>query len=472
MCLLRHGLDLPATTDCREGAELNQSDETDSGLSWSVIYSGVLMDAPGRFERWTEAVRYVGRGVWELLVTGTDWAGGHDTTLEREVLTAPQLVEWVTNADEEYQGADDGECVVGESGNGDEPLDVDEADDCGPDKPPDRQLGSRGLELLELAALVGDQECVSLLQRWRAREWPAPPPPPQVLAVVGVERRGVWIRVYHDVYRVETDQGPAFAYPPAGNRSRVVLCNKSSTDAGVVVVLPPEIVEAMKDLRSALEALSPKRASVDASTTVNAARASGLGDTSSHSGAEKSLAAMSLEAINDDYQYDDVDSDSDSDSENDSDGDSDHSQCPHCGSTDDCKHHLATFCMSNGEAVGGLLYTRIEEVSARIEQIARGTGKLTVGASEILGFRDLMDGVRAAIDEGADDADVTADLQSCQAKVIVELLRENSLVETSEYTVDESSGTWRYVTLYALDPDGVVAWLLAVLRDAASDAKP
>lgn len=291
--------------------------------------------------------------------TRTNWADASEPTREVEVFTTADLVAWVTNADEEHDAGADGGCGTAENSASDDQTDVDEADDCGSGKPPERQLGIRGSELFDLAASAGDKECLSLLRRWRAREWSALPPPPQ------------------------------------------------------------------------------------------------------------GLAAASLEEIDDDDREDD-------DCDEQDDGD-DQSPCPHCGSMDDCKHHLVTFGTIDGEAMGGLLCEQIEDVSDRLKQIVRGSGRLAVGASEIFSFRHLRDLVQAAIDEGDDDrsedGDGIADLQSCQAEVIIELLRENSLVETFEYTIDEASGTWPYVTAYALDPDGVIAWLMATLRDAASDAK-
>ena len=39
------------------------------------------------------------------------------------------------------------------------------------------------------------------------------------LNIKGVTRRGVWIRIYHTVFDVDTNLGPAFLYPPGADRA-------------------------------------------------------------------------------------------------------------------------------------------------------------------------------------------------------------------------------------------------------------
>jgi len=78
----------------------------------------------------------------------------------------------------------------------------------------------------------------------------------RILAIKGITRRGVWISVYHQVYDVESNLGPAFLYPPDGDRAaKLILKTESSVSEGRVVKVPKVFMEKINALRPSLETL-------------------------------------------------------------------------------------------------------------------------------------------------------------------------------------------------------------------------
>ena len=71
----------------------------------------------------------------------------------------------------------------------------------------------------------------------------AQPPMLTMLEVRGVTRRGIWIRIYHSVYVIETTLGSAYLYPPQEDgAAKLVLKTESSISPGHLVKLSEEVL--------------------------------------------------------------------------------------------------------------------------------------------------------------------------------------------------------------------------------------
>lgn len=204
------------------------------------LYHGELTDAPGRCESWNDYLTYLGRGRWELLAEGTDFSGICDIEPVKQLMSTRALIDWVMDRDAELEETST-------------PKNEDDGD--GEEESPQRSLGLYGWRLYEIAQLEEASYCVTCLERWMAGTWP-PQRAVRVLDIKGVTRRGVWIRIYHRVFDVDTNLGPAFLYPPAPDRrAQLVLKSESSMSQGRVVRVTRKLMAKIEALMPALEAL-------------------------------------------------------------------------------------------------------------------------------------------------------------------------------------------------------------------------
>jgi hypothetical protein len=178
---------------------------------YHFLHEGHLDDAPGRDESWTEYVAYLGRGQWALKIVGTDLSGYHHHPYPVEYLGTRRMIRWTLDRD-----ALDRETPLSKSAMS---LGADE-DHPDVKKP----LFGRTQRLYRVAKTVDATLCVRLLDQWVAGTWPKPPPRPLILAVHGVHALGIWRGVYHATFKVDTNLGPGFLYPPDDQgRARLVL---------------------------------------------------------------------------------------------------------------------------------------------------------------------------------------------------------------------------------------------------------
>ena len=208
-----------------------------------ILFEGDLSDAPGRAESWTESVRYLGRGAWELLSKGTGFSGGERNVVFRERLSTRGMVDWVRARDVEDTDVAT-TCTVNEAAD-------DESEGSGV------LLGPRTARLLEIAEIVGAGHCCRCLRGLAAGTWPPEPKAPVIQQVTGVALRSVWIRVSHPVFTVLTSGGPAFLYPPSRDgRAQLVLTSSSSTDRGLTIQLSKKWLFALEPWKDDLAQLA------------------------------------------------------------------------------------------------------------------------------------------------------------------------------------------------------------------------
>lgn len=204
------------------------------------FFHGELTDAPGRNESWDHYLRYRGNGRWDLITESTDFSGMEDLPESREVMSTRQLIQWAIERDSESEEA----CQ--RSGGASDYDDVDGYQ---------KSLGPYGDRLREIAIDVGATYCVKCLDGWAAGTWPTMPNL-RVLRVVGVTRRGVWIRIYHDVYKVVTTRGAAYMYPPdQDGHAKVVLETEGSMSPGRKIKLNRNILQQVAEKESELNKL-------------------------------------------------------------------------------------------------------------------------------------------------------------------------------------------------------------------------
>jgi hypothetical protein len=203
-----------------------------------TLFNGELSDAPGRNESWTEYLRYRGSNRWELIIEGTDFCGVSTAEPLKEKISTKALLKWVLDRDSEDGGG--------------LPVDCDNDDD------PPKTFGPRAETLREIAVIEGATFCVSCLDGWLAGAWPPMKQQPvvHILAITGVTRRGVWIRIYNSVFVVDTNLGPAYLYPPGHDRrARLLLKTESSMSPGRMVKVPRALLPQIEALKPAFEAL-------------------------------------------------------------------------------------------------------------------------------------------------------------------------------------------------------------------------
>ena len=191
------------------------------------FFHGELTDAPGRNESWDHYLRYRGNGRWHLITESTDFAGMEDLPENKEVMSTRQLVQWAIKRDSEIEESSQ------HSGDSSDDDDVEESQ---------KPLGPYTERLREIALDVGATYCVKCLDGWAAGTLPAVPTV-RILKVVGVTQRGVWIRIYHDVYKVETNRGAAYMYPPdKDGHAKVVLASEGSMSPGRKIKLDKKVL--------------------------------------------------------------------------------------------------------------------------------------------------------------------------------------------------------------------------------------
>ncbi len=204
------------------------------------FFRGELTDAPGRNESWDHYLRYRGNGRWHLITESTDFSGMEDLPESKEVMSTRELVQWAIERDDE--NAASSQHIRHTSGDDD----VDE---------PKKFMGPYAERLREVALDVGATYCVKCLDGWVAGTWPAVPML-RVLRVCGVTRRGLWIRIYHDVYKVETNRGAAYMYPPdQDGYAKVVLETEGSMSPGRKVKLNKSILNQVDENEPDLQKL-------------------------------------------------------------------------------------------------------------------------------------------------------------------------------------------------------------------------
>lgn len=204
------------------------------------FFHGELTDAPGRNESWDHYLRYRGNGRWHLITESTDFSGTDDLPESKEVMSTRQLVLWAIERDSEIEESSQ------HRGNSSGDDDVEE---------PKKPLGPYTERLREIALDVGATYCVKSLDGWAAGTWPTVPTV-RILKVVGVTRRGVWIRIYHDVYKVETNRGAAYMYPPdQDGHAKVVLASESSMSPGRKIKLDKKVLSQIALFTPALKKL-------------------------------------------------------------------------------------------------------------------------------------------------------------------------------------------------------------------------
>lgn len=205
---------------------------------WHLLFHGELYDAPGRNESWDEHLRYHGNNRWELVLEGTDFSGASAAEPSKEIMSTKAIVNWVQERD-----AEDTEY------SREAAEDLDESD-------APRQFGPRAERLREIAVSVGATYCVSCLDGWLVGSWP-PERAIRILDVKGVMRLGVWLRIYHNVYEVDTNLGLGFLYPPSADRSaKLILKSESLMSAGRVVKVPRALMVKLEELKPCFEALT------------------------------------------------------------------------------------------------------------------------------------------------------------------------------------------------------------------------
>ena len=127
-----------------------------------------------------------------------------------------------------------------------------EGDDWDP-----RELGPRLRSLREIAQKHRATKAVRYIDGIAAGTWPPPPKPPRIIAVVGVKARRTWIRTWCATFRVITDRGPAYLYPPRENGTATLGFGEGFS--GVEVRLSRHIQRELALHALAFEQLQAKR---------------------------------------------------------------------------------------------------------------------------------------------------------------------------------------------------------------------
>lgn len=191
------------------------------------LFHGELRDAPGRNETWDDYLCYLGKGRWRLISEGTDFSGlSHRETIT-ELMSTRDVIAWVLVRDSE----------IDESGVQDDFVD-------GP-----RSLGLFASRLRVIAELEGADYCLQRLDSWLSGRWDPTRPAINIVDIIGITKRSVWRGVYHYVYDAETNQGPAYLFPPDDNRTaKLMLKSESTTSEGIRVIVPEQLLVKVREL--------------------------------------------------------------------------------------------------------------------------------------------------------------------------------------------------------------------------------
>ena len=215
-----------------------------------LLYHGELTDAPGRNEIWDDYLKYLGYGQWELISEGTDFSGMSDFEPVKQKMSTRDLIAWVI----EYDDSEEGENPI-----------QDKPEENGQDKDGEkiktRILGPHSKRLYEIAKAEGADFCIKCLDRWTHYDWPPEKKPKAVhlLDIKGVTRRGVWARIFHPVFDVETNLGPAYLYPPDSRHgANLILKLEKQGSALRVVKVPQDLMAKIESLMPALNLLKEK----------------------------------------------------------------------------------------------------------------------------------------------------------------------------------------------------------------------
>ena len=229
--------------DRRWGNELGGSKN-----SYHVLHHRELPNSPGRNESVTDFVCYGGDNRWELLTDATDDSGRVQVEPVRQLMGTVVLVKWTLQRDEESE-----QVTTGSS-----PCIEDAEEDAEANK---RILGTTASRLREIASDLNAGFCIACLDGWLAGTWPTPRKEMlRIHDIRGVTKRGVWIRIFHAVYDVDTNLGPGYLYPPDANGSaKFILKSGSTASESCVVSVPKRLLPKIEALKPALALLLPKK---------------------------------------------------------------------------------------------------------------------------------------------------------------------------------------------------------------------
>lgn len=205
--------------------------------AWYFLCGGELHDGLGRNESWSVYLRRYNQDAWDLVVEGTDFTG--EVKLKPKImesLSAQSLVDWVFDLDE----LQDAEMTS--------PKDFFGPDETSPKLPKARCTR----RLREIAEELGEVDCISLIDKRLRCEVSVAFSPQQVriLEITGVTEIAVWLRTYRSVYKVVTNIGSAYMYPPQNNGFAKVIFKEGQPSS------PEMFLEVPLELMSQLEALS------------------------------------------------------------------------------------------------------------------------------------------------------------------------------------------------------------------------
>ena len=213
-----------------------------------TLFNGELSDAPGRCESWTESVRYLGAGRWELVAHSSNFSGTGPAETHVERMGTAALVRWVLERGDEEHETDQNKASRKKT----------TTNEGGKESAIARTLGEHAARLLAIAKREKAKYCVACLQGWLDGKWPPVKKQaiPRIVTVNGVTRRQIWRGVYHAVYDVETSSGPGYLYPPrADNEAWLVVKTDSSMNAGFNVRLSKAVLAKVAELKKALALL-------------------------------------------------------------------------------------------------------------------------------------------------------------------------------------------------------------------------
>lgn len=207
----------------------------------------LLIDEVIEGEFWEEYLRYLGTDQWELEAFCRSSPSSEVNEKVIEPFSTTKLIFWALESD-----------AMGETSSDEdedaEDEDAEDADDS------NSKSGSRIERLLEIAKIVGAENCQQYLHDRKIGKWPPPPSTPDVLRVTGVGKRAVWTHRWHTVYCVETSSGPGFLYPTSVQGIvRLVLASSNTSDRGWHVTLSKEIAAELSQYQNEYDELSRKK---------------------------------------------------------------------------------------------------------------------------------------------------------------------------------------------------------------------
>ena len=170
----------------------------------------------------------MGSARWHLRVVGTDFQGFEPGVTFSEQMGTKRLVRWTIERDAEDEEGD--------------------SEDFMASTPVERVV-----RLSEIAREVGAALCVEVLDKYERGEWPRRPKVPRTLIkdVVGITKRGIWIRMYHTVYDVTTSRGDAYLYRLEDDgTAKLVFKSSSSMTKGFSVKPSQRIVRQMGEFEN------------------------------------------------------------------------------------------------------------------------------------------------------------------------------------------------------------------------------